>query len=366
MELLKFSTRTAQLNAQKIVFQPINPELFFDKSKHDRFTTHIDSLQLNRFDILAYHKYRLFIAGSLVINGGKVAIFNNPKRKDSTHADATDRSATFPNAGIYRLKTDLKIDTIQLNHIDINYTELSNKSHKTGYVNFNNTSGTILNLTTNAAALQKNNNCTMALNSYFMNKGRLDANFKFNLTDKALPYSYNGHLGPVNLNVVNTAAASLAMVKIKSGKLKSLDFDIQGNRYGSKGKVALLYNDLKVTLLKPDTMQKKLKRMPLESFYANIFIIKHDNPSREGEAPRIVYVNEPRPPEFAFFKTIWKTLLSGMRQCAGYGAQKEREIKSQMADRAIAKKEHKLKKAERKQKREEKKLAKELKNRQPE
>jgi hypothetical protein len=370
MELLKFSTRTSQLNAQNITLQPISPELFFDKSRHDRFTMHVDSLQLNHFDFFTYHKYRRFKAGSLIINQGDVAIFNNPKRKDSTHVDTTDRTSTFPNAGIFKLKTDMAIDTILLNHIDVTYTELSRKSHKMGYITFNNTSGQIFNVTTNADALKKNNNCTLYFSTYFMNKGKLDANFKFDLTDKNLGYTYNGHLGPVNLSVVNTAAMSLAMVKIKSGTLKSLDFDIQGNRYLSKGKVSLLYNDLKVTLLKPDTMQKKLKRMRIESFFANIFIIKHNNPDREGEPARSYYVNEKRPPEFAFFKTVWKTLLIGMRSCAGYGVQKEKEIKSQLADRATKKQEHKLIKAERKQKRAEKKkereLKKELKNAAPE
>lgn len=355
MGLLKFSTSTSQLNAEHIVLQPVRPDVFFKKTRHDRFTMRIDSLQLNHFDALTYHKYRRFSASSLVIDKGSIAIFNNPNK----NGDKGDRSATFPNAGIYRLKSDLKIDTVLLSHIDIAYTELSPKSQKPGNVNFNNTSGRILNLTTNADALKKNNNCTLALTSYFMDKGKVDVTFKFDLTDKNLAYSYNGHMGPINLSVANPAVMPLAMVKIKSGKLKSFDFDIQGNRNASHGHVSLLYNDLKVTLLKPDTVQDKLKKMRIESFYANIFIIKHDNPDHEGATPRSYAVNYRRPPEYAFFKTIWKTLLTGIRQCAGYGEQKEKEIKTQMANRATQKQEHQLIKAERKQKREEKKRLKE-------
>ena len=150
-----------------------------------------------------------------------------------------------------------------------------------------------------------------------MNKGKLDVNFKFNLADKNLAYSYQGHLGPMSLPGMNLAVMPLAMVKINSGKLKSFDFDIHADIKSSKGKVSVLYNDLKVTILKPDTIGDKLKHMTIASLFANIFIIKHNNPDNPGKVPRSYIVTYRRPPEFPFFKTVWKTLLIGIRQCAG-------------------------------------------------
>ncbi|MES2274416.1 MAG: hypothetical protein V4592_00220 [Bacteroidota bacterium] len=363
MKLLTLSTRTSQLNGEDINLEPINPAEFFEKSRHDRFTMHIDSLQLNNFDFLSYHKYRRFRAGSLILNHGRLGIFSNPllKKLLQQGQPVTDRSATFPNAGIYRLKTDLKIDTVLLNHIDVTYTELNAKSHKTGYVNFSNTNASILNLTTNPDALKINKYCNVSLQSLFMNKGKLNVDFKFDMVDPNLAYSYKGHVDPVNLQIVNPAAMTLAMVKINGGKLKSFDFDIQADRNTSRGRVAILYNDLKVTLLKPDTIQNKMKRMTIESLFANAMIIKHNNPDYPGQTPRSFFVNYQRPPDFAFFKTVWKTLLIGIRSCAGYGEQKEKEIKTQMADRKVKKEEHKVLKAERKAKREEKKREKEAK-----
>jgi hypothetical protein len=356
MKLLKLSTRTSQLNAEGIDLNPIRPDLFFDKSRHDRFTIHVDSLQLNHFDFLSYHKYRRFVAGSLILSNGRLGIFANPALPSlDTNRVMKDRSATFPNAGIYRLKTDMKVDSVLLKHIDITYTELNPKSHKIGYVDFKNTGATILNLTTNADALLKNRYCAIVLDTWFMNKSKLDLNFKFDLVDKNLTYSYKGHLAPVNLPVVNPAAMPLAMIKINSGKLNSFDFDIQGDRDGARGKVSILYNNLKVTLLKPDTLQNKLQHLTIASLFANAIIIKHNNPDVAGGVPRSYYVKFKRPADFAFFKTVWKTLLTGIRQCAGYGEQKEKEIKTQLADRKVKKEERKAKRAERKAKREEKK-----------
>jgi hypothetical protein len=106
-----------------------------------------------------------------------------------------------------------------------------------------------------------------------------------------------------------------------------------------------------------------MKRMTIESMYANIFILKHNNPDYEGAPARTFFVNNTRPKEDAFFKTVWKTLLTGIKSCAGYGEKKEQEVKSKLADRAIQKAERQVKKAERKANREEKKRAKEEKKR---
>jgi len=341
---------------------PVQPDVFFKKTHQERFTVHIDSMELNHFDLLTYHKYRRLNASSLVLSKGTIAVYANPN--PNPELAKKDRSATFPNAGIYKLKTDMKIDSVLLRHINVVYTELNAKSHKLGSAYFNNTGGEVLNLTTNAEALQKNKICNISLTSYFMNKGKLDVNMKFDLVDKNLAYSYSGHMGPMNLNVMNSAVMPLAMVKINGGTLKSFDFDIHADVNKSQGKVSVLYNDLKVTILKPDTIENKLKHMTIASFFANIFIIKHNNPDADGAAPRTFMVNYLRPPEFPFFKTVWHTLLIGVRSCAGYGEQKEKEIKTQIAVRATEKEERKAKRVERKQKRAEKRLQKELKKQQ--
>lgn len=352
MRVLTLSTRTSQLNAQGIRLQPLELNEYFQQSVRDRFTVAIDSMQLNHFDFLSYHKYRTLSASSMIVHNGNVAVYSKQRPKPKIKAN---KSGTFPGAGIYKLQTDLKIDTILLHHINVAYSQLNMKSHKTGTALFNNTSGRVLNVTTNATALQKNNICTVALNSYFMGRGKLDVAFYFNLTDKNQAYSYKGHMGPMDLTRVNPAIMPMAMIKVNSGKVKSFDFNIHADIHSSRGRVTLLYNDLKVTLLKPDTAQNKLKHMTIASFFANIFIIKHNNPDNEGEPARSFYVNYPREPDMTFFKTVWKTLLSGIRSCAGYGDKKEKEVKTQLADRALQKKEHQEKRAQRKEKREEKK-----------
>jgi hypothetical protein len=356
---LKLSTQKSQLNIEGLILKPVNAKEFFTKSHRDKFTMNLDSLQLNNFDFLNYHKYRLLTASSLVLNNGTVQVFGNPNHP----VDKADKVKSFPNVGLFKIKMDIKIDTVLLRHINIFYSEYNSKSNKSGSVSFNNTSGHFLNITTNQAALQKNNISTIQLTTYFMNRGKLDLNFIFNLTDQNNSFRYKGHLGLMDLKTINTATMPLTMVKITSGTVKQMDFDIHANQAKANGRFTVLYNDLKVVLLKPDTVFDDLKRNTLESLYANLFILKHNNPDAVGKQPRSFYVNYNRTPETPFFKFIWQTLLSGIKPTIGLN-EKEREATSALISELatnkqthLIKKEQRIKRREaRRQKRAEKKL----------
>jgi hypothetical protein len=357
---LKLSTLKSQLNIEGLTLQPVKPDVFFGKSRTDRFTLRFDSVQLNNFDFLNYHKYRMLSASSLVLSKGAIGVFSNPHGiPDST----TDRVKTFPNELIHRLNTALRLDTIRVHNIDVTYSEYNKKSSQTGTITFNNTSGRFLNVTTNPEALQKNNISTIQLTSYFMNRGKLDVLFTFNLTDDDKSFSYKGSLGKMDLTVANPATMPLAMVKITSGTIKQLDFDIHANRKGARGKVVVLYNNLKVRILKPDTTFNNLRQRPIASLFANLFIVKHDNPDVPGGQPRLFEVKYARHFTTPFFKFTWQTLLTGIKPAIGLDQKTQDATKALVSKQAIKKQNRKIKKelrkqrrAERRQKRAEKQL----------
>jgi hypothetical protein len=246
---------------------------------------------------------------------------------------------------------DIKIDTILFKQINVTYNEFNVKSNKTGTITFNNTSGRALNFTNNKGALQKNNITGIQLSSYFMNRGKLNVAFNFNITDKDNSFDYKGSLGPMNAQEINKATIPLAMVKVNAGTIKQFSFDVKANRNGAKGKVELLYNDVKVSLLKADTVNDKLKKKLVESLYANIFILKHDNPDGPGEQPRVAYVNFIRKPENPFFKSVWQVLLDGIKPSVGLDEKTLQSIAQMKDQRAVDKQNRQIKKEQRKQRR---------------
>lgn len=352
---IKLSTSRSRLNLTGIALKPAGTDEFFTKSHKDRFTLSLDSAQLNNFDFLSYHKYRTLTASCLLLHNGAFQVFANPNHDNKEE----DKIKSFPNVAMNRLKADLRIDTVSIRNMNVIYHEFNVKSKKTGTLTFNNTSARALNFTNNAEALKKNNLITLNINSYFMNRGKINVTYHFNLTDKDALFDFKGSIGPMDLQAINQAAMPLGMFKVNSGTLKTFEFDIKGSRTGGKGRVELLYNNVKVSLLKADTSADKLKRKLIATLFANIFIIKHDNPDKESEQPRVAYVTYKRKPEDAFFKTMWRTLLAGIKPSVGLDKKTEQSVARMQDQQAARKQERKIKKEQRKQRREERKREKE-------
>ena len=344
---LLLSTANSQLDINGLTLNPIDKNTFFTKSKSDRFSLRIDSLKLNNFDFLNYHKYRRFNVSSISVKSGAIQIFANPNKRIA----GPDRVKTFPNAALKSLDFDLKIDTFLVSKFNVLYNEYNQKSDKTGSIIFNDCTAIVSNITTNKAALQKNNICDVSVSSYFMNRAKLSLAMDFNLSDEKNSFSYKGQLGPMDLKYVNPAAMPLGMVKITNGTLKQFIFNIKANEAGDQGRVGLLYNNLTISVLKPDSVFDNLRRKPIATLFANIFIVKHNNPDIAGGMPRSVYVNYTRLPETPFFGSLWQTLFNGIKPCVGLTAEKQQAVIAMTRQQIINKENRKVKKEERKKRR---------------
>ncbi|MGZ3777075.1 MAG: hypothetical protein ACXVI9_05655, partial [Mucilaginibacter sp.] len=359
---ITLSTQTSRLTIKGLDLQPVKPEVFFKNSYHDRFKIHLDSLQLDHFDFVSYHKYRVLHASALTISSGGVAIFSNPRQSPAK----TDRIKSFPHFALQQVNADITIDTIHARRINVTYTEFNKKSNQAGSVTFDNSTAEIIHVTTNPDSLKKNNISTAHISSRIMNSGKLDALMTFNLGDKNAAFAYKGSVGPMNLSSINPACMPLALIKLNSGTLKQMTFDIKANSQKAHGTVSILYNNLKVTVLKADTANDRLKHMTIASLFANILVIKHDNPDNPGARPRTVIVDYVRPDTTAFFGSIWKTLLAGIKPSAGVDKKMQENIKTEIADQKQKKQERQVKKAERKERRAQRRMKRELKKAQKE
>lgn len=338
---LNFSTLTSQLNAVGLSLIPASEQVFAQQKSRIRFAFYLDTLQAENFDFKTYNKFHQFNSSHLILTRGNLSIAVNP----SAQARKTDRLITFPNVAIHQFKTLFRLDTVDLQHLNITYKGYGKKSHKPGQITFNNTNGYIYNVTNQQAALAHNGICHMQLSSRLMDQGTLNTAVTFNLTDSARSYAYKGTLGPMKLDKLNPITMPFGLLKVSSGNLTRLDFDITGNRKIATGLVGFQYSNLKVRLFKMDTVNARYKRMTIVSLLANNLIIKRNNPDQPGELARIAKVNYVRQPDTPFFKTVWKTLSQGIKTCAGYGAAVEKEVKQHIAQHAIDKRKRKAKKA---------------------
>lgn len=357
--VVKFSTLTRQLSAYNCSFRATGqPFTFFEKTYNDRFFVHLDTLTLNNFDFQLYNERHTFVSSSAELTDGGISVFGNPKQNPATAN--TERFITFPNKALRMLPFPVRFDTVRVKNIDVGYQEFNKKTKRIGHIDFNHTRGFFYNITNDPAVLKKNNRCRVLLKSRFMSQANIDVYFNFNLTDSLGSFYYRGTMGPMNMPAVNVASIPLASVAIKSGQLKRLSFDISANRNLSTGTVEVLYNNLKIQLLKADTAKEKMKHMPLATLFANALIIKHNNPDDDHTAPRVSHVVYKRPFNYPFFKTLWNTLFMGIKPCAGVDQQTQQRAQDEISQHQKDKILKKQRKAERKERRKEKRLRKKI------
>ena len=81
--------------------------------------------------------------------------------------------------------------------------------------------------------------------------------------------------------------------------------------------------------------------------FANLFIIKHNNPDIPGGLPRSAYVSYTRKKEIPFFKSIWQTLFSGIKSCVGFDKKTQQTVISITNQQVVKKQNRKIKKEQR-------------------
>lgn len=302
----RYSTLTRRLAATGISVKPLEVRRFFAQKHTDRFDFKLDSLSIEAFDYQSYLDNNAFHAGKIFAAHGRLNIFGDPSGKFTPG----DRVAGFPNFVLRRIKTQLVADTIDLSEIDVSYTELNKKDGKTGTVEFAGTRGRLTRVTNRPDSLARNPWSTVKLATRFMRAGELKVNARFDQADKACAFFIRGELGGMPAVAVNPLAMPLGLARVKSGRIRSLTFDIRGNRIKNTGVLGLLYQDVELEMLTDDYHNRVMKTL-----LANTMAIAPDNPDDQGGPPRAAQLDYRRPVTMPFFCALWQTLSGGIKAC---------------------------------------------------
>lgn len=304
------------MRIQGLLLTPMYPDLTFSrkyKVQKDRYNLSFNTIDARGVDFVELNKMGVLNAKHITIGPAKVAVFMNRELPPPSF----DKGRNYPHNALKRLPFPAKIDTIKLSAVDIAYTEYNPKASERGTLHLENLGGAIFNVTNDSLQLTKKSHANANLTTYIMGKGKLNVKIDFNLTDRNGAFAYVGTADGFNMQVLNPLSKSLGLVEIKSGFVKSLDFNISANERGSSGTVVFRYNDLKVNLLGEDEEGKKQKK-GLLSFLANTILIKNDNPSK-NDPVRVSKITMVRVPQASFFNLMWKSIFIGVRETVGIG-----------------------------------------------
>jgi hypothetical protein len=326
---LDFAASSGKLKIKSFNLNPRYEEMnFADTAGYakERYSIQMSDINLTGINLPLYILKQELFAKEMNIADGTLAVLNNnafPKRVE-------EKTGQYPHQLLQKLKAQLQIERLNMSNVDISYAEYNPNSGHKGVITFEQTSGSISNVTNVEKAKTKNPWMVANLSTYMMGSGKLNVNFKFDLGANDGAFSYSGILANMDGKALNRITKPLGMVRVNSGDVKKLEFDIQANEEGAKGKLSFAYNDLSVALLKRVKGKDHLVKQGLMSFLANALIINSDNPNAAG-----VFVTAPivyeRIKTASFFNFIWRTLFQGIKYSAGLTPAKEQKVREQIA-----------------------------------
>ncbi len=360
---VSFSSQRQQLKIRYLGFVPRLSKINFYKRvgyAKDRFNVDFYNLSFNGINLKQFLHDQRFYATGMNIGKANVEVYNNtayPKRR-------RNKTGKYPHQQLQKLALNLRINRLTLANTNISYGEYNAVSKQTGKITFNNTYGTIYNVTNDSTSLSRNRFMKARLHTTVLSSGKLTADFNFNLTDPLGAFACAAVLRNMDGRDLNKITKPLGLIEIESADISKLKFSFSGNERLAKGNLNFFYKNLKVNVLKRDGETGKLKKQGFISKVANAIIIKESNPDKKGRfTPGAIYFE--RPGYVSFFSFLWQSIFTGLKQSVGVSRQKESDIKKvaseigSFIERVKEKREEK--KTERKQKRDERRKKKEIK-----
>lgn len=288
---------------------PTLSEEAFSKSlsrQEDLYKLEVNNIELTGIDI------RLLInEKKLVATTAKLQPVFNVYRDRTVAEDLSSKVGKYPHQLIQKVKFPFSIQQLTINNGSVTYREKSVASNKTGAVFFKNINGTIVNITNMPELISKNNMMVLSATGSFMGVSQIQSTWKLPLNTQNGAFDVSGTAGSFSAPSINPMVEALGMTSIKSGKIQKLTFRITGNDNNAKGTSTLLYQDLKIEMLKKDSAETKKKG--LMSLLANALI--NDNNPKNGQT-RVGDIAYERDKTKSFFNLIWKSVFSGIKKTA--------------------------------------------------
>jgi hypothetical protein len=283
------------------------------KTQLERYSINIPSIEFRNTNWWNLINSETLEANYANINSANISVYLD-RRKPS---DGGMRKS-FPHQLIMQLPLKVNIKKLDVGDLDLSYEEFSTLSEQKGKLEISNIRGTISNLTNLPQAISRNHITIVKASGNFLNTAPAYLTLKFDLDNyKSGDFSAELKSGKgFNGTVINSISEPMGLFMIKKGRLRELTAHVSGDNYKASGDVVMLYDDLHITPMKKDPQNTgELKKKSVTSFIANTFVLKDENPSKDGQVRKETASFTRK--SGTFFNLIWKTIFVGILKTIG-------------------------------------------------
>ena len=308
---LRFTSRDNALSVHHLRIIPQLPENEFAYSfpvQKDRYDFLLEDINLHDIDRESLSRKEL-VAESMTIGKSSFKVYRDLSRPP----DTVSKVGKYPQQLLMQLPFPVNIRRLLFEHSFIEYKERNAKSDSAGQLQFFDARAILTNVTNRKRDIARDNKCVLKFNARLLDKTLVDAVVVMLLKDPQGKFSIEGNVGAIDVTALNPLTQPMGLARMEHGTINKLHFNITGTDSMSDGTVLLLYDDLKISLLKKDDEKGTLNKKGLVSLFAN-FVIKNSN---KGENPRMAEVHFDRMINKSFFNLIWKSIFAGIKKSVG-------------------------------------------------
>jgi len=320
---ISFATNAQKLGISGLVIKPrLSREAFseqnqFRKSMLDFASTQID---VNKLDFEALILNKSINLNKLEFGTSRLHIY-----KDMRIEADTSLRPPMPLTLLYNAPIPIKLDTLLMSNLTLKYEERVEGANQDSRIMIDNMNLQMTNLTNNANALSNHDTALLSLNGKLMGTGFFNIDYIFLLNAYKNQYSYKGYFKPFYITHLNEYMMHSAFVKIQSGRLDRMKFNVVANDSFAYGRLHFNYHALKIEVLEKNVEEGKDNRRAMLSLLAN-GLIHSSNPRFEGTPSRVGQIYYPRNKEKQIFNYWVMSLISGVKSTMGFGSKQANKI----------------------------------------
>lgn len=266
----------------------------------DLFRLELDSLRLQGMDLGRLVNGEALVARALDLFAPRLWI-----HRDKSMPDAPFAVKAMPARLLRELPLPVRIDPVQVHHMDVRYFERDQLSPDYGEVDFTGIDARITGLNTLDTAADATLHVHATAQVYGRAPVRLD--LRTRLADPQDRFSLKAHIGALPFQAFNRMTDDLVLVRATAGKIHGIDLDMQAGDDRAQVEVGIEYEGLDLMIRKHDGTRRKDK---LLSFVVNQ--VKRNKNLRSDANFRTASAEIERWKDRQIFNYMWRGLREGI------------------------------------------------------
>jgi hypothetical protein len=310
---LRLTTDSGLLAIESLKITPNFKKGEYSKMKGEqdaRIEASFAGIRLQQLNVKRLLEEKAIEAGLLTASKGRMEVFKD-KRFPVDHAERKP----LPQQALRDLDMPLRIDSVSLSNIDVEYEEMSPQGLGPGVLTFAGINVSAGKISNEKEFLASKPVANMHITTLLMKRSKVDLRLAFMLADSSNTFTCKGRVSSMYLPALNAMVENMGILRFKEGKLDDLSFAITFNENYAVGTARMGYQELRPEMLDKETGKRGLKER-IVSKLAH-FKIPESNPEDPDEPLRIGKVYFIRDKNKSVFSYLWKSLQTGLLSSMG-------------------------------------------------